>query len=153
MSCRVREFLILLVLLCGCAAQHEMKVIDVQDAKRVPWAEPKTTFKPTESFLAVIRGYGGHKITLELWRCGTPDSLLHSANYDVPARKTYWTYDGVFFETRRRDLTLVEQETFYWTSTDYVLRFKPLGPGIYELRLASDHGQKESVKFTIGAYR
>jgi hypothetical protein len=56
------------------------------------------------------------------------------------------------FDTRYRDVELAEKETIHWTSTDYVLRFKPLPPGAYELRLSSDDGQNESAKFTVTNY-
>jgi hypothetical protein len=143
----MRYSIILLALLCGCASPRGLKLIDVKDGKRAPWADAKTSFQPTEPFLAVIRGYGGRKVTIELWR--EPNQKVGSATHDIPARKTYRSQDGLAYDTRGRDVVLAERETFYWTSTDYVLQFKPLRPGSYELRLHADNGQKESTKFII----
>ncbi|HZO84257.1 MAG TPA: hypothetical protein VFC26_03535 [Verrucomicrobiae bacterium] len=143
----MRLTVLLLALLCGCASPHGLKLIDAKDGKRAPWAEARTSFQPTDPFLALIRGYGGRKVTLELWR--EPNQKVGSATHDIPARKTYRSYDGLAFDTRWREVELAEWETFYWTSTDYVLQFKPLPPGSYELRLQADNGQKESAKFSI----
>jgi hypothetical protein len=143
-----------LALLCGCASPRGLDLIDVKDSSRAAWAKPKTSLTPSEPFLARIRGYGGRKVTLELWRCGTnKDALIHTASHNIPARKVYRSYDGIFFDTQHRDLRLIEQETFYWNRTDYVLKLKPLGPGIYEFRLSADDGRKESTKFTVEGYR
>jgi len=57
------------------------------------------------------------------------------------------------YDTRWREVELAERHTYYWTGTDYMLRFKPLPPGAYELRLRSDDGRNESTKFTVESYR
>ena len=139
---------ILAAFLCGCASGRGLKVIDLKDADRATWADPKTTFQPSESFLAHISGYGGRKVTLELWR--EPSQLVAKATHNIPARKTYISKQNPFvFDTQGRDLTLTERETIYWTGTDYMLRLKPLPPGAYELRLSSDDGRNESAQFTV----
>jgi hypothetical protein len=146
-----RLALIVVAFLCGCASRPGLKLIDFKDADRATWAEPKATFSPSEQFLVHIRGYGGRKVTVELW--SEPNQLVAKTTHDIPAGKTYRSYDGLVYDTRGRNIQLAERHTFYWTGTDYILRFKPLLPGVYELRLHSDDGRNESTKFTVEAYR
>jgi hypothetical protein len=139
--------LMLGAMLCGCATKQGLRTIDVNDARRAVWAKPKTTFAASEPLLVHIRSYGGRKVTLELWR--EPNQFCGKVTCDIPAQKMYKTREPFVYDTTHRDVRLVERETVYWTSTDYVVKMQPQPPGVYELRLRADDGRSETVKFTV----
>ena len=132
----------------GCAHRPGLKLVDVRDADRARWAKPRESVEAGKPFLAHLAGYGGRKVQLELWR---GRDLIGKRSIYIPARKTYRSHDGWVFDTRFNEepISIAERETIYWTSTDRVLQLNPLPAGDYELRLQSDDGRNESVKFTV----
>lgn len=131
----------------GCATERGLKVIDFKDAKRAIWAEPKQTFRSSETPLVRVYGYGGHTVRLELWK--DSQTLLGVGTNAIPKQVISRSYEGLGFRNSYSDVELVERERVSWNSTDWFLRLRPLRPGKYELRLKSDDGNTQSAAFTV----
>ena len=140
---------LLVAALIGCqtAGKSGIKITAAQDVNRGTWAKPRDHFISGDTPVVRVFGYGGQKVTLELWE--EIRGLVNKKSATIPRTVTQVSDEGIVFQEKFGRMAPVPSEKFTRTTTDWIARLKSLPPGRYEVRLLAEDGRHDAARFSI----
>jgi hypothetical protein len=97
---------------------------------------------------AIILGFGGRSIALELWKQDGP--LLGRANFVVPEERTKREDKGIVYAQGFENMRPVRRIETQHIPAGMCIQLKPLPPGAYEVRLVLDEKVRQTAAFRVG---
>src|SRR6266568_2521608 len=131
---------------CRSSGMMNLKIIAERDLERRVWAEPKLHFATNEPVLICISGYGGHSVTLELWE--SAKGLVGKRTNQIPAVRLARA-ERQAPRVNLSQMGINRVEDLRMVGTDWIVKFKRLPPGNYEVKLDPDTGARKEGRFIV----
>ncbi len=144
---RLLALLVAAVVGCQTAGKSGIKITAAQDVNRGTWAKPRDHFTSGDTPVIRVFGYGGQKVTLELWE--EIRGLVNKKSATIPRTVTQVSDEGIVFQEKFGRMAPVHSEKFTRTTTDWMVQLKSLPPGRYEVRLLAEDGRHDAARFSI----
>ncbi len=132
---------------CQTAGKSGIKITAAQDVNRGTWAKPRDHFTSGDTPVVRVFGYGGQKVTLELWE--EIRGLVNKKSATIPKTVTQVSDEGIRFQEKFGRMAPVPSEKITRTTTDWVVQLKSLPPGRYEVRLLAEDGRHDAARFSL----
>ncbi len=145
----LRLLVLLVAALVGCqtALKSGIRITAVQDVNRGTWAKPRDHFVSSDTPVVRVFGYGGQKVTFELWE--ELRGLVSKKSATIPKTVNQAADEGIVFQEKFGQMAPVRSEKVTRTTTDWVVRLISLPPGRYEVRLLAEDGRHDTARFSI----
>jgi len=140
---------LLVAALIGCqtAGKSGIKITAAQDVNRGTWAKPRDHFTSGDTPVIRVFGYGGQKVTLELWE--EIRGLVNKTSATIPKTVAQVSDQGIVFQEKFGGMAPVHSEKVTRTTTDWIVQLKSLPSGRYEVRLLAEDGRHDAARFSI----
>lgn len=108
---------------------------------------PVTELNSGQVPLAVVLGFGGRSIGVELWKQNGP--LLGRSNFVVPDERTTREDKGIVYSQGFENMRPVRRIETQHIPAGMFIRLKPLPLGAYEVRLVLDEKVRQTAAFRV----
>ena len=145
----LRLLALLVAALVGCqtALKSGIRITAVQDVNRGTWAKPRDHFVSGDTPVVRVFGYGGQKVTVEVWE--ELRGLVSKKSATIPKKVTQVSDEGIAFHENFGRVQPMYSETITRTTTDWIVQLKIFPPGRYEVRLVAEDGRHDTARFSI----